>query len=96
MGLKKLDGVAWPKLRGLGPASIRMFQQAGIDSARELRAMGSVAAYMRVRGVVPNVSLNLLYAIEGALTDRDWREVAKTDRLSLALQCEDWLRANDE
>jgi DNA transformation protein len=32
--------------------------------------------------------LNLLWAIEGALTDRDWKEVAKNDRLSLLTQVE--------
>jgi DNA transformation protein len=35
-----------------------------------------------------NPSLNLLWAIEGALTDRDWKEVAKNDRLSLLTQVE--------
>jgi len=34
-------------------------------------------------------SLSLLWALEGALTDRDWKEVARKDRTSLLILLDD-------
>jgi DNA transformation protein len=44
-----------------------------------------VAAYARVRAVEPRASLNLLWALEGALTGLDWRTVAREHRTSLLM-----------
>jgi DNA transformation protein len=35
------------------------------------------------------VSLNLLYALIGAVEDRDWRDVAREDRTAILLRLED-------
>lgn len=67
----------------LGPASQRMLMAAGIATEAELRARGSVVAYLAVKQAGGNASLNLLWALEGALTGRDWRVVAREDRTSL-------------
>ena len=75
-------------LANLGPASRAMLLEAGIDSIERLRHLGSAHAYVQVRQHNPRASLNLLWALEGALTDRPWREVARHDRLSLLLQIE--------
>ena len=76
------------KLRNLGQHSQEMLATAGIKTESQLRAKGSAAAFVAVKraGCTPN--LNLLWAIEGALTDRHWKEVAKNDRLSLLTQVE--------
>lgn len=76
-------------LRNLGPASLRMLQRAGIGSAAQLRTLGAARAFVAVKRAGAKPSLNLLWALEGALTDRPWREVAKAERLSLLLQVED-------
>ena len=76
-------GIMIGKLRNLGPRSQAMLAAAGIMTESQLRAMGSVAAFMAVKRTNCTPSLNLLWAIEGALTERDWKEVAKSDRLSL-------------
>lgn len=47
--------------------------------------MGSVAAYSLVKAQSANASLNLLWALEGALTGLPWQVVAKEHRLSLLL-----------
>jgi DNA transformation protein len=73
-------------LRNLGPASARMLAEAGIRSVAALRKAGAVEAFRRVRHAVPRVSLNLLWALEGALTDRAWQDIARTDRTRLLLQ----------
>jgi DNA transformation protein and related proteins len=78
-----------PKLRNLGKASFRMLEAAGLRSKDRLRAMGSVAAFAAVKRAGNTPSLNLLWALEGALTDRDWKEVARKDRTSLLILLHD-------
>lgn len=76
------------KLRNLGPHSQEMLAAAGIKTEHQLRARGAVAAFIAVKRAGCTPSLNLLWAIEGALTERDWKDVAKNDRLSLLTQVE--------
>ena len=84
------DGpAALARLRNLGPASARMLASAGIFSVESLSQLGAVSAFARVRAVAPGASLNLLWALEGALTDRPWQDVARTERLRLLLALED-------
>ena len=82
------DNQALIGLTNLGPASRAMLLDAGIQEFKQLHTLGAARAYVRVRQVNPKASLNLLWALEGALTGRPWREVARTDRLSLLLQVE--------
>lgn len=74
------------ELRNLGKSSARMLATAGIRSAKQLAKMGAVPAYLAVKAAGCKPSLNLLWAIEGALTDRDWRTVSRDERTSLLLQ----------
>lgn len=74
--------------RNLGPRSREMLAKAGIVSEAQLRTLGAAAAYVAVKRAGGKPSLNLLWALEGALTNRDWKEVAKKDRLSLLTQLE--------
>ncbi len=76
-------------LSSLGPKSQEMLAKAGIHSADELKRLGAVVAYARTKAVCPKASLNLLWALEGALTGRDWKLVAETDRASLLMALED-------
>ncbi|WP_084637437.1 TfoX/Sxy family protein [Paludibacterium yongneupense] len=84
------------KLRNLGKSSSKMLHSAGIHSEGQLRAMGSVAAYLAVKKTGGSPSLNLLWAIEGALTDRDWKEVSRNERTSLLFQLDDNERRENE
>ncbi len=76
------------QLRNLGPKSAAMLSAAGIDSVDALRALRAARAYVRVRRSTRGASLNLLWALEGALSDRPWQAVARDDRLALLLQVE--------
>jgi DNA transformation protein and related proteins len=80
-------------LANLGPASVRMLNAVGIQSEQDLRARGAVAAYLAVKISGANSSLNLLWSLEGALSGRDWRVVAREDRTSLLMQLDDLERA---
>ncbi|HLY96975.1 MAG TPA: TfoX/Sxy family DNA transformation protein, partial [Sideroxyarcus sp.] len=51
--------------------------------------LGAVRAYAQVKRSGACSSLNLLWAMEGALSGRHWQEVAKHDRLRLLLELED-------
>ena len=73
-------------LPGLGPKSLAMLAAAGIHSRADLERLGSVRAYLRVKAAGQNASLNLLWAMEGALTGQDWRTVAREERTRLLLE----------
>ena len=83
------------KLPNLGPKSEAMLHRAGISTEQQLRTLGAVRAYVMVKRNSANASLNLLWALEGALTNRSWQEVAKTERLSLLLQVEQLMSGNN-
>lgn len=79
----------------LGPASWRRLQAAGIADAANLRELGTVAAYLQVKRSGQHTSLNLLWALEGALSGRSWQTVARDDRLALLLELEDLEKTHD-
>jgi DNA transformation protein len=72
-------------LKSLGPKSQEMLAKAGIQTIEQLRELGSVEAYIRVKRVWSGSSLNLLWALESALTGMPWQEVARIHRTSLLL-----------
>lgn len=77
-------------LRNLGPQAERMLGNVGIHTADDLRRVGALEAYLAVRRRGQTRSLNLLWALVGALEPwpegRDWREVATSEaRLALML-----------
>jgi DNA transformation protein len=77
-------------LPNIGPKSRQVLALAGITTLAQLRKLGSVAAYVRARQVGTNVSLNLLWALEGALSGLPWQTVAREHRTSLLLALEDY------
>ena len=78
------------RLRNLGPKSTRMLHSVGIETVEDLQALGSIAAYLRVKSQYPSASLNLLWAIEGALSDSDWKAVASNERMRLLMALDDY------
>lgn len=83
----KRDPADWPNL---GPASRAMLAAAGLHSMEQVRALGAVATYARVRRAAPRASLNLLWALEGALSGLPWQRVAREHRASLLLALENY------
>jgi hypothetical protein len=69
--------------RNLGPRSIAMLEAAGIGDTAALRRMGSVQAYLRVQRSGAKPSLNLLWALEGAIRDEPWQRTARERRETL-------------
>ncbi|WP_205854970.1 TfoX/Sxy family protein [Piscinibacter defluvii] len=79
---------SFEELPNLGPKSRVMLQQAGITTFAQLHNLGAVAAFSRVRRSGANATLNLLWALEGALTGLPWQAVAREHRTSLLLALE--------
>lgn len=79
-------------LPNLGPKSAQMLQAASIQTLGDLRTLGSVAAYGKARRAGQRVSLNLLWALEGALTGERWQDVARHQRTSLLLALDEYER----
>ena len=76
-------------LRNLGPRSREWLAAIGIHTVAELRAAGAVPAYLALKRARGGVSLNLLYALVGAVDGVHWIEVKRTRRLELVMQIED-------
>jgi DNA transformation protein and related proteins len=70
-------------LRNVGAASAAWLREAGVGTIGELRRVGPVTAYLRVRRAEPQASLNLLWALVAGLDDRDWRELSDEERSRL-------------
>lgn len=77
-----------PKIRNVGPKSAAWLRQVGIRSLQDLRDAGPVAVYLKVKRAGFRPSLNLLYAMEGALLDCHWQEVPDARRSELVLAVE--------
>ena len=67
--------VALAELRNLGPTSVEWLKAIGVRNRRGLEQLGSVDAYRLLKNQGYNASLNLVYAIEGALRDCDWKRL---------------------
>jgi hypothetical protein len=64
------------KLRNLGPQSADMLMLAGIQTREQLEQLGPVPAYLAVKQAGLKPSLNLLWAIAGALTETHWAKLS--------------------
>ncbi|GAA4787388.1 TfoX/Sxy family protein [Lysobacter hankyongensis] len=71
------------KLRNIGPKSAAWLRQVGLRTEEDLRAIGALEAFMRVKRAGFKPSLNLLYALEGALMGCHWQEVPAERRSEL-------------
>ncbi len=75
-------------LRNFGPRSVAMLAEIGIHTHAELASCGAMDAFIQLRQTGQPASLNMLWAIESALTDRDWKQAARDDRLHLLTELE--------
>lgn len=77
-----------PKLRNIGPKSAAWLRQVGLRTRDDLEAIGAVESFMRVKRAGFKPSLNLLYALEGALLDCHWQQVPDERRIELVTAAE--------
>ncbi|MEQ8284676.1 TfoX/Sxy family DNA transformation protein [Thalassospira sp.] len=66
------------KLRNIGPTSRRELLEIGIETRDHLIAAGIADTMRRLLfrfGSEKKISVNYLYALEGAIHDHDWRDI---------------------
>jgi DNA transformation protein len=73
------------KLRNIGPKSAAQLRQIGVRTLDDLRAVGSLEAFIKLKRAGFKPSLNLLYSLEGALLDCHWQQVPEARRSELIL-----------
>lgn len=77
------------RLRNLGPASARMLESIGIVNRADLERVGPVLVYRALKDIRSDVSMNLLWAMHGALTGERWDQLPKETRERLKLEVEE-------
>lgn len=79
----KLEDQPVARLRNLGKRSAGLLRGIGIHTRGDLEEIGALGAYQQLleNGVAP--SLSLLYALHGAITDRDWNALPAAERAQL-------------
>ncbi len=80
---------ALSELRGLGPRSVEMLVEAGINTSAKLRKADLFKLYQKIKTQHPRTSLNLLYAMMGAVSNEDWRVVAKERHSEVLMRLDD-------
>lgn len=80
---------ALSSLKGLGPRSEEMLPQVGIHSAEDLLAADPYEVYKRLKGTVPGIGINALYAIIGAIEDRNWQDIKRERKGEILMRLED-------
>jgi len=78
--------VATEKIRNVGPKSAAWLRQVGIRTEDEVRTIGAIEVYFKVKKAGFKASLNLLYALEGAVIGCHWTEVSNERRSELLLE----------
>ena len=71
------------QLKNLGPKSELWLNAIGVYTLQDLQDMGAIDCCRILQGHGYNVSLNLAYAIEGALRDIHWTKLPATTRQHL-------------
>ena len=86
-----MSDAAIDTLPGIGPVTQSRLEEAGIRTIGELRAMGPVEAYRRLKFMLPRqVSLNALYALEAALRGCHWLDLPPDVKAALQQQGAVW------
>jgi DNA transformation protein and related proteins len=80
---------ALSSLKGLGPRSEEMLPQVGIHNADDLLAADPYEIYKRLKATVPGTSINALYAIIGAIEDRNWQDIKRERKGEILMRLED-------
>lgn len=73
------------KLMNVGPKSAAWMRQVGIHGRADLAKLGAVRAFVKIKRAGFRPSLNLLYALEGALLDCHWQQLPDERRSELLI-----------
>jgi DNA-3-methyladenine glycosylase I len=83
---------ALSQLRNLGPASEKWLNAIGVRTRDDLEQLGAVTLYKLLKDHGYNATLNMVYAIEGALRGIDWRQLPAPLKAQLKTAAADIVR----
>ncbi len=76
-------------MKNIGPVSRRWLAEIGIYTMKDLKTAGSIVTYKMLKERYPKkVSLNLLWGLEAAIRDIDWRDLTDLDKEALKRELE--------
>ena len=75
--------MASSKIRNVGPKSAAWLRQIGVRTTEDLGRVGPVEAFLKVKRAGFRPSLNLLYAMAGALADCHWADLPEERKQEL-------------
>ncbi len=76
-------------LRNLGPKTSQLLRDVGVATIEDLRKIGPVEAYCRLKSLSPRtVSFNALWAMQAGLLNIDWRQLPDEIKSELRLALE--------
>lgn len=76
------------QLRNLGAATVNILRAIGVHSPSDLRRLGAVETYRRIKARGIKVSRAMLYALEGALQDVPWKQLDPSTKERLVQEAE--------
>lgn len=67
-------------MKNIGPKSREWLLAVGINNLSDLKKVGALKAYQAIKHKGFNSSLNLLWALEGAIQDRPWQSFSADEK----------------
>jgi DNA transformation protein len=77
-----------PKIRNVGPKSAAWLRQVGVRTLEDLVRIGPVESFLKVKRAGFRPSLNLLYAMAGAIDDCHWTDLPEERRTTMVAELE--------
>jgi hypothetical protein len=74
------------KIPNIGPKTQAQLRQIGIRTHEDLARFGVVDAFVRLKRAGFKPSLNALYALEGALSNRHWTSLSPEEKHALVTE----------
>jgi DNA transformation protein and related proteins len=74
------------KLLNIGPKSAAWLRQVGVRTQDDLKALGAVGVFLKVKRAGFRPSLNLLYALAGAERGCHWTELTAEHKQAMVLE----------
>ncbi len=76
-------------LKGIGSKSEKCLNEIGINTKQDLEKIGAVKAFIKLKNECSiKPSLNFLYAMVGALENKHWASIAKSEKTRLLIELE--------
>ena len=75
MSKRKKQNTGSPKLRNLGPLSIKWLNSIDVYTKEDIEELGPIVIYNILKAHGYNVNILMVYALQGAIMDCHWNEI---------------------